>query len=57
METESETYPARLDVDYPEKLDRLSSFFRLIWLIPIVISATHVGGSTSRGNSPVSGRG
>jgi hypothetical protein len=35
--TQSESYPARLDIDYPEKLDRLTTFFRLIWAIPIVI--------------------
>jgi Domain of unknown function (DUF4389) len=33
----SDTYPARLDIDYPERLDRLTSFFRLIWIIPIAI--------------------
>ena len=32
-----EPYAARLDIDYPEKLDRLSTFFRLIWIIPIYI--------------------
>jgi len=37
MATQSESYPARLDIDYPEKLDRLSTFFRLIWVIPIAI--------------------
>ena len=37
MATQSESYPARLDIDYPEKLDRLTSFFRLIWAIPILI--------------------
>jgi len=31
------TYAARLDIDYPERLDRLTSFFRLIWIIPIAI--------------------
>ncbi len=31
------SYPARLDIDYPETLDRVTSFFRLIWAIPIVI--------------------
>ena len=31
----STEYAARLEVDYPEKLDRLTSFFRLIWIIPI----------------------
>lgn len=30
-------YPARFDIDYPERLDRLTSFFRLIWAIPILI--------------------
>ncbi len=30
-------YPARLDIDYPEELDRLSTFLRLIYIIPIAI--------------------
>lgn len=30
-------YPARLEIDYPEKLDRLTTFFRLIWIIPVGI--------------------
>lgn len=30
-------YAARLEIDYPESLDRLTTFFRLIWAIPIVI--------------------
>ncbi|NQU29906.1 MAG: DUF4389 domain-containing protein [Anaerolineae bacterium] len=30
-------YAARLDVDYPEKLDRMTTFFRLIMVIPIGI--------------------
>lgn len=30
-------YAARLEIDYPEKLDRVTTFFRLIWAIPIVI--------------------
>jgi len=37
METQSESYPARLDIEYPERLDRLTTFFRLIWVIPIAI--------------------
>ncbi len=36
-ETKSPEYPARLQVDYPEKLDRLTTFFRLVWVIPIAI--------------------
>ncbi len=38
-------YPARLDVDYPEKLDRLTSFFRIIWIIPIAIILGLVSGT------------
>jgi hypothetical protein len=30
-------YAARLDVDYPEQLDRLTMFFRLIWILPVAI--------------------
>jgi hypothetical protein len=30
-------YAARLEIDYPEKLDRLTTFFRLIWIIPIAL--------------------
>jgi hypothetical protein len=30
-------YAARLNIDYPVKLDRLTTFFRLIWAIPILI--------------------
>jgi hypothetical protein len=37
MATELARYAVRLDIDYPERLDRLSSFFRLIWSIPIFI--------------------
>lgn len=30
-------YPARLEVDYPERLDRFTTFFRVIWIIPICV--------------------
>ena len=30
-------YAARLQIDYPEQLDRFTTFFRLIWAIPILI--------------------
>jgi hypothetical protein len=30
-------YAARLDVDYPESLDRVTTAFRLLWVIPIAI--------------------
>ena len=47
MATQSESYPARLDIDYPEKLDRLSTFFRLIWAIPILIVLSVVSATST----------
>lgn len=37
VEPPTGSYAARLQIDYPERLDRLTSFFRLIWIIPIAI--------------------
>jgi hypothetical protein len=37
MTAPPEPYAARLDIDYPERLDRLTTAFRLIWIIPIAI--------------------
>jgi hypothetical protein len=37
MTTQLEPYAARLDIDYPERLDRVTTFFRLIWIIPIAV--------------------
>ncbi len=39
------TYAARLEVDYPEKLDRFTSFFRVIWIIPIAIIISLIAGT------------
>ncbi len=33
----STEYSARLSVDYPEELNRLTTLFRIIWIIPIAI--------------------
>src|SRR5690606_21934914 len=30
-------YAARLDIDYPERLNRLTTLLRIIWVIPILI--------------------
>ncbi len=38
-------YAARLEIDYPEKLDRLTTFFRLIWIIPIAIILGLISGT------------
>ena len=46
MVTQSEPYPARL-IDYPETLDRVTTFFRVIWVIPIglILSLIYATGS------------
>ena len=33
MHTLPASYAARLSVDYPAQLDRLTTFFRLIWIL------------------------
>jgi hypothetical protein len=38
-------YPARLQIDYPEKLDRFTTLFRIIWIIPIVIILALISGA------------
>lgn len=38
-------YAARLEIDYPEKLDRMTTFLRLIWIIPIAIILGLVSGA------------
>jgi uncharacterized protein DUF4389 len=37
MTAELEPYAARLEIDYPERLDRVTTFFRLVWVIPIAV--------------------
>lgn len=44
-ESKSAEYPARLQVDYPETLDRMTTFFRLIWIIPIAIILALLSGA------------
>ena len=50
MDTPTTQYPARLSVDYPEHLDRLTTIFRLIWIIPIAIILSLL---TATGNETV----
>ncbi len=37
MTGQPESYPARLEVDYPEQLNRLTTLLRVIWIIPILV--------------------
>src|SRR5262249_3464793 len=39
---------ARLDVDYPERLSRLTTLFRLIWVIPIAVILSLLTGTGSQ---------
>lgn len=36
MATTNETYPAKLDIDYKQEHDRVTTFFRLLWAVPIM---------------------
>ena len=49
------TYPARLEVDYPARLDRVTSAFRLIWIIPVLIIFTVLSASANQTVTRVSG--
>ena len=51
----AQTYPARLQIDYPERLDRVSSAFRLIWIIPIAVVLTVLSASANQTVTRVSG--
>jgi hypothetical protein len=50
MITPPEQYAARLDIDYPEKLDRLTTLLRVIWVIPIAVVLSLL---TATGNETV----
>lgn len=47
------TYSARLEIDYPDKLDRLTTFFRIIWIIPIAIILGLISGAGETINNTV----
>ena len=50
MVAEREAYAARLEIDYPEgDLDRVTTFFRIIWAIPIIIILALVSASIGHG--------
>ncbi len=50
MITPRQPYAARLDIDYPETLDRLTTLLRVIWIIPIAVILSLL---TSTGNTTV----
>jgi hypothetical protein len=50
MDTRPVRYAASLEIDYPERLDRLTTLFRVIWIIPIGIVLSLL---TATGNQTV----
>lgn len=46
MDSLEQNYPAKLTIDYPEKLDRFTTFFRIIMAIPILIILSLISGSS-----------
>ena len=58
MAAQPEPYAVRLQIDYPEQLDRLTTLFRLIWIIPIavilaLITAAGGGGTVNEAGETV----
>jgi hypothetical protein len=47
----SAPYAARLSVDYPERLDRLTTLLRAIWILPIAVIWSLVAGSSDGGRT------
>jgi hypothetical protein len=45
MTTQPDLYAARLNIDYPERLDRLTTLLRVIWIIPIAIILSLLSGT------------
>ena len=43
----TEPYPVRLEVDYPESLDRVTTLLRAFWIVPILIVYVLVSGGTA----------
>lgn len=48
MATEKDTYPVSFNIDYPEKLNRFTTFVRILWSIPILVIVALLSGSPGR---------
>jgi hypothetical protein len=51
MATNKTSYPANLEIDYPETLDRFSTFVRILLSIPVLVILALLTGPGSDGNS------
>lgn len=48
MPATKNSYPVKFDIDYPSSLDRFTTFFRLLWSIPILVVISILTSSGSR---------
>jgi len=55
MVAPEQPYPAHLDIDYPQRLDRFTSFFRLIAIIPIAIVSSALSASVNETVTTITG--
>jgi Domain of unknown function (DUF4389) len=47
MPNKKTKYPASLDIDYPSKMDKFSTFFRLFYAVPIVVLVSFLTASST----------
>jgi hypothetical protein len=43
----AQPYAARLSIDYPERLNRLTTLLRLVWIIPVAVIISLISGGDS----------
>lgn len=53
--TTGPAYPARLTIDYPDHLDRVTTLLRIVWAIPILIVLAFVAGSGNSSTTTTTG--
>ena len=48
MVAKDKTYPVKFNVDYPKRLNRLTTFFRIFWALPILIILSIVSAESTQ---------
>ncbi|HET6747071.1 MAG TPA: DUF4389 domain-containing protein [Candidatus Saccharimonadales bacterium] len=52
----TKSYPVSLEIEHQEKLDRFTSFFRLLWVLPILVVLTLLLGPSDGGSMNEAGK-